>query len=410
MPEPRRSANSVLILLLCVNLLNYIDRQVVYAVFPLIKQDLGLSDTALGLLGSAFMLCYMVSAPLFGLIGDRFRRTRVAACALAAWSLATLGGGISASYRSLMVARTLVGVGEAAFGTISPGLVADSFERDRRGRVLSYFFLAIPVGSALGYLLGGVLGQHFGWRAAFLMVGLPGLVLTLPLWRLAEPGRSRDESGEGLSHGTWAGLFANRSFVIATLAMAAMTFALGGLAQWLPTFLFRMHGLDVGRANTIFGAITVVAGIGGTLCGGRLGDYFQQSSAAGYLHVSGWGFLLGVPAAAWALLTPSLPHCLAAMFVAEFFLFLNTGPLNTVIVNVTRPGIRAFAFSVNIFFIHALGDAVSPAILGRLSDLSDLRSALLVTPAAILLAGLFCFIGGRFIQADLSKADTTSTN
>jgi len=405
MPDTRRSANAILMLLLGVNLLNYIDRQVIYAVFPLIKQDLGLSDTSLGLLGSAFMVCYMLSAPLFGMIGDRFRRTRVAAGALAAWSLATLGAGLSAGYRSLLLARTLVGVGEAAFGTISPGLVADSFERQRRGRVLSYFFLAIPVGSALGYLLGGLLGQHFGWRAAFLMVGVPGLALTLPLWRLAEPGRNGDDDGGGPAARGWGGLFANRSFVITTLAMAAMTFALGGLAQWLPTFLFRMHGLDVGRANTIFGAITVVAGIGGTLAGGRLGDYFQQRSPAGYLNVSGWGFLIGVPAAAWALMTPSLPLCLAAMFVAEFFLFLNTGPLNTVIVNVTRPGIRAFAFSVNIFFIHALGDAVSPAILGRLSDLSDLRSALLITPAAILLAGLLCFIGGRFIQNDQCRAE-----
>ncbi|HEY4745230.1 MAG TPA: MFS transporter [Desulfuromonadaceae bacterium] len=405
MPDTRRSANAILMLLLGVNLLNYIDRQVIYAVFPLIKQDLGLSDTALGLLGSAFMVCYMLSAPLFGMIGDRFRRTRVAAGALAAWSLATLGAGFSAGYRSLLLARTLVGVGEAAFGTISPGLVADSFERQRRGRVLSYFFLAIPVGSALGYLLGGLLGQRFGWRAAFLMVGVPGLALTLPLWRLAEPGRNGDDAGGGPAARGWGGLFANRSFVITTLAMAAMTFALGGLAQWLPTFLFRMHGLDVGRANTIFGAITVVAGIGGTLAGGRLGDYFQQRSPAGYLSVSGWGFLIGVPAAAWALLTPSLPLCLAAMFVAEFFLFLNTGPLNTVIVNVTRPGVRAFAFSVNIFFIHALGDAVSPAILGRLSDISDLRRALLITPAAILLAGLFCFFGGRFIQADQCRAE-----
>jgi predicted MFS family arabinose efflux permease len=409
MPESSRKANLLLILLISVNLLNYIDRQVVYAVFPLIKKDLGLSDTALGFLGSAFMICYMVSAPLFGMIGNRFRRTRVAAGALAVWSLATVGAGLACGYRTLLAARTLVGVGEAAFGTISPGLVAESFGREQRGRILSYFFLAIPVGSALGYLLGGMLGQRFGWQAAFLMVGLPGLLLTLPLWRLTEPVQimnvSSNAPSPNLAPAGWTSLFANRSFVITTLAMAAMTFALGGLAQWLPSFLYRMHGLDVGRGNTIFGAITVVAGIGGTLAGGRLGDYFQQRSPAGYLTVSGWGFLIGVPAAAWALMTPTLSHCLAAMFVAEFFLFLNTGPLNTVIINVTRPGIRATAFALNIFFIHALGDAISPAILGRLSDLSNLRSALLITPFMILLAALFCFVGGRFIQADVQRAD-----
>ena len=409
MPESSRKANWLLILLTSVNLLNYIDRQVVYAVFPLIKKDLGLSDTALGFLGSALMICYMVSAPLFGMIGNRFRRTRIAAGALAVWSLATVGAGLSCSYSTLLAARTLVGVGEAAFGTISPGLVAENFDRERRGRILSYFFLAIPVGSALGYLLGGMLGQRFGWQAAFLMVGLPGLALTLPLWRLIEPvqivNAQTDVPLPRLAPEGWTDLFTNRSFVITTLAMAAMTFALGGLAQWLPSFLNRMHGLDVGRGNTIFGAITVVAGIGGTLAGGRLGDYFQQRSPAGYLTVSGWGFLIGVPAAAWALMTPTLSHCLIAIFVAEFFLFLNTGPLNTVIVNVTRPGIRATAFALNIFFIHALGDAISPAILGRLSDLTNLRSALLVTPFAILLAALFCFIGGRFVQTDVQRAD-----
>lgn len=410
MPENRRKANWLLTLLIGVNLLNYIDRQVVYAVFPLIKKDLGLSDTSLGLLGSAFMICYMVSAPLFGMIGDRLPRTRVAAGALGVWSIATVAAGLSWSYHSLLAARTLVGVGEAAFGTISPGLVADSFERERRGRILSYFFLAIPVGSAFGYLLGGILGQRFGWQAAFLVVGLPGLLLTLPLWRLAEPVQNVNNPAHPTSPGLiskgWSGLFTNRSFVITTLAMAAMTFALGGMAQWLPTFLNRMHGLDVARGNIIFGGITVVAGIGGTLAGGWLGDYFQRKSPAGYLTVSGWGFLIGVPAAILALMTPSLPLCLSAMFVAEFFLFFNTGPLNTVIVNITRPGIRATAFAVNIFFIHALGDAISPAILGRLSDLSNLRNALLTTPFAILVAALFCFIGGRFIQDDINAADT----
>jgi MFS transporter, Spinster family, sphingosine-1-phosphate transporter len=184
-----------------------------------------------------------------------------------------------------------------------------------------------------------------------------------------------------------------------------MTFALGGLAQWLPTFLYRMHGLDVARGNTLFGAVTVLAGIGGTLAGGWIGDRFQQRSPAGYLIVSGWGFIIGVPIAACAIITTSLPACMIAIFFAEFFLFLNTGPLNTVIVNVTRPGMRAMAFAVNIFFIHALGDAVSPTLLGWLSDLWGLRSALLVTPAAIAVAAVFCFLGKRYIAEDMERAE-----
>jgi MFS transporter, Spinster family, sphingosine-1-phosphate transporter len=400
-----------LTLLLAVNLLNYIDRQVLFAVFPLIKEDLHLSDTALGFLGSAFMVCYMVSAPLLGWLGDRMSRVKLAAKGLVLWSIATAGAGFAPGYLTLLTARTVVGIGEASFGTVSPGLLSDYFSPARRGRILSYFYLAIPVGSAIGYLLGGVLGHAFGWHAAFLMVGLPGLLFAVPLWRLREPARGGVGETERKNatitktvKNQYATFFTNRSFILNTLAMSAMTFAIGGLAQWVPTFLYREHGLDVATANVIFGGITVLSGITGTLAGGWLGDYFQQKHGKGYLVVSGWGFILGAPITAYALFTTSLPGCITAMFFAEFFLFLNTGPLNTVIVNVTRPGIRAMAFAINIFFIHALGDAISPTVLGWISDLHGLRPALLTTPFVILLAAFFSFFCARFIVEDTAKA------
>jgi len=396
-----------LALLLTVNLLNYIDRQVLFAVFPLIKIDMNLSDTALGFLGSAFMLSYLLFAPLFGWLGDRWSRTKLAAGGLVIWSMATASAGFAPGYRTLLAARATVGVGEASFGTVSPGLVADFFPKEQRGRILSWFYVAIPVGSALGYLLGGMLGQKYGWHAAFLVVGLPGLLLALPVWLLRTPPRGGDETaaekpGKNVSAG-YKALFKNRSFVWNTLAMTAMTFAIGGLAQWLPSFLHRVHSVDVARGNTLFGATTVVAGILGTLTGGWLGDRWQKKSAKGYLLISGWGFLLGTPFAVWAILAPGLTGCMIAIFFAEFFLFLNTGPLNTVIINVTDPAVRAMAFAVNIFFIHALGDAISPAILGWLSDQWGLRSALMITPGAMALSGLFCFICGSFVQKDMAR-------
>lgn len=396
-------------LLLAVNLLNYIDRQVLFAVFPLIKIDLRLSDTALGFLGSAFMLSYLLLAPLFGWLGDRWNRTRLASGGLVVWSLATVLAGFAPGYRTLLAARATVGVGEASFGTVSPGLVADFFPKEHRGRVLSWFYVAIPVGSALGYLLGGVLGQRYGWHAAFLLVGLPGLLLAVPIWLLRTTPRGGDEASpltpKGKVSTGYAALFRNRSFVCNTLAMAAMTFAIGGLAQWIPSFLNRVHSLDVARGNTLFGATTVLAGILGTMTGGWIGDRWQKRSGKGYLLLSGWGFLIGTPFAVWALLAPTLPGCISAIFIAEFFLFLNTGPLNTVIINVTNPAVRAMAFAVNIFFIHALGDAVSPSILGWLSDQWGLRSALLITPGAMVLAGLLCFICGRFVEQDMAHVE-----
>jgi MFS family permease len=395
-------------LLLAVNMLNYIDRQVLFAVFPLIKIDLHLSDTALGFLGSAFMFSYMLIAPLFGWLGDHWSRTRLAAGGLVVWSMATALAGFAPGYRTLLGARATVGVGEASFGTVSPGLITDLFPKERRGRVLAWFYVAIPVGSALGYLLGGVLGQRYGWHAAFLLVGVPGLLLAVPIALLRTPPRGGDDAkpwaSQGKASAGYAALFKNRSFICNTLATAAMTFAIGGLAQWMPSFLYRAHSIDVAKANTMFGATTVLAGILGTMAGGWFGDFWQKRNGKGYLLISGWGLLIGAPFAVRAILAPGLNSCMIAIFIAEFFLFLNTGPLNTVIVNVTNPAVRAMAFAVNIFFIHALGDAVSPSILGWLSDQWGLRYALLITPGAMALAGLFCFICGRFVERDMAQA------
>ena len=393
-----------LAMLLAVNLLNYIDRQVLYAVFPLVKVDLQLSDTSLGLLGSAFMLSYMVAAPMFGWIGDRKNRVHLAAGGLVAWSLATIGAGFTRSYGALLAARSAVGIGEASFGTVSPGLISDYFPQERRGRALAWFYLAIPVGSALGYLFGGVVGQRYGWQNAFLLAGVPGLLLATPLWRLRDPVRVLSGSPESRLSSGYHEFLQNRSFITATLSMAAMTFALGGLAQWAPSFLNRMHGLDVAKGNTIFGGLTVVSGIIGTLAGGWLGDRMQARSESGYLLVSGWGFVLGTPLLAWAIVAHDLNASLGAIFMAETLLFLNTGPLNTVIVNVSAPKVRAMAFAINIFAIHALGDAVSPAIIGVLSDSFGLRKAMLITPVAIAAAGGLSFLCCRWIAHDVQRA------
>jgi predicted MFS family arabinose efflux permease len=399
----------VLVIFLSINLLNYIDRQILYAVFPLVKADFNLSDTALGLLGSAFMLCYMISAPLLGWLGDRINRLRLSAVGLVLWSLATVLTSFASGYRMLLWARSFTGIGEASFSTVAPTLLADYFKKSSRGWVLSLFYLAIPVGSALGYILGGFLGVNFGWKAAFLIVGIPGLILALPLWTIREPPRGgfaavpkREKAGIG----DYLLLLKNRSFILNTLAMAAMTFAMGGLAQWMPSYFYRIHRVDLVTANTIFGGITILAGITGTLTGGWIGSRLEKRKGTrGYLVISGLGLLAGAPVALYSLITSSFPISLGAMFVAAFLIFFNTGPLNTVTVNVTDRSVRSMAFAVNIFFIHALGDAVSPTLLGWFSDLWGLRAALMTTPLALLFAAFFCYLCARFVSSDEATAE-----
>jgi predicted MFS family arabinose efflux permease len=397
-----RRGNLALCLFVAVNLLNYIDRQMLYAVFPLLKRDFALSDAALGALGSAFMVSYLVTAPLFGWLGDRGNRVRLAAGGFLVWTCTTALSGLAGSYRALLFARSAVGVGEASFGTVSPGLLADCYPDRKRGHLMAMLYLAIPVGSALGYILGGVIGARWGWHAAFLAAGVGGLALAIPLAMLKEPPRGGGGDG-GKANAPpaakdYLALLRNRPYVLNTAAMTAMTFAMGGLAQWAPTFLVRDHGIELARGNTIFGGLTVVAGIAGTLAGGWLGEKARRRRPDGHLLVSGFGFLAGVPIAAWAILTPSTTGCLAAIFLAELFLFLNTAPLNTTTLDVTDPAVHSMAFAANIFVIHALGDALSPTLLGWLSDRWGLRHALLVTPAALAVAGAFCFLCAKSVR------------
>lgn len=293
----RRGARYALALLLAVNLLNYVDRQALYAVFPLIKADLNLSDTGLGFLGSAFMLCYMLAAPVFGRLGDRTNRARLAAGGLAVWSLATMLSGMSASYRMLLAARTLVGWERPVLALFRPVCLPTIFPAN------------VAVGccrSSFGHPGRERTGIHPGWTAwsgvrlaaGFSAGRSAGAFLALPLYFLNDPSQS-DRQAASLTHERilpeLRRFWLNRTYVHATLSMAAMTFALGGLAQWAPSFLQRSFGLEVARGNTIFGMITVISGIIGTLAGGWLGDRFQRRSAAGYLYVSAVGFLLGAP-------------------------------------------------------------------------------------------------------------------
>ncbi|MBI4574507.1 MAG: MFS transporter, partial [candidate division NC10 bacterium] len=394
---------SVLAFLTGVNLLNYIDRQILYAVFPPIQVELGLSDTQLGLLASAFMWVYLSTAPVFGLLADRWSRPRLMGLGVAVWSVATAFSGVVRGQRDLLVARAVVGIGEASYGAVAPAMLSDHFLPERRGRALAVFSMAIPVGSALGYLLGGILEGAFGWRAAFFLAGAPGLFLAWSLSRLAEPVRGAldgvaDASGRPAlpRKRDYFELLRTRSYVLNCLAMTAMTFAIGGLAAWIPTYLVRVRGMGLAQANLAFGLLTLVSGVGGTLAGGWLGDRLLARSRAAYFLVSGIGLALSAPCAAVVILAEDRAWVLGAIFVAETFIFLNTGPLNAIIAAVSRPEVRATAYAANIFVIHALGDAISPTIVGVVSDRAGLAAAFWIAPASLALAALFCFWGMRY--------------
>jgi MFS family permease len=398
------AAGRALTVLALVNLLNYLDRFVVSALVESLKRsELALSDTQLGLLMTGFIVVYMVASPVFGALGDRRARPRLLAAGVFVWSLATALGGFARGFASLFLARSAVGVGEAAYGTISPGLIADLYPRTQRGRVMAIFFAAIPIGSALGYVVGGLVDRAFGWRAAFFVAGAPGILLALLCLRLPDPPRGAQDD-EPLAAPvsltrTYRRLLANRPYVLTVLGYAAYTFAVGGMAFWMPAFLERARGVPRAEATVQFGAIVVATGFVGTFAGGWLGDRLLRRTRQAYLWLSGAVTLLAAPLA-WVVFTDPRPAVyLPAVILTELLIFASTGPVNSAILNEVAPGERASAVALSIFAIHVLGDVPSPPIIGRISDASSLDRAVLIVPVAVLVAGLLwtleAWIAGR---------------
>jgi MFS family permease len=438
--RPRISpALGTVLLLLALNLLNYLDRYILPGAQPLIQQEFHATDEQMGRLTTAFFLTYMIFAPLSGWLGDWFRRKPLIITGAVIWSLATLGTAFVHTYWSLFIRRALVGVGEATFGIYGPAVLSDFYPERERNRILSVFYLAIPVGAALGYLAGGELGSLWGWRGPFLICAIPGLLVAAlyGVWG-REPVRgacdhykaapARVASWDALERvvkrrlrlfkmiaflktlalaaitftfafvrfvRTLLRLFRNGAFLTSTFGMAAITFALGGISAWVPTFLHRNNGLSVANASVVVGTITVIDGIGGTIAGGWIAHRWQRTDHRALYLLSFWSVVLTLP---FGVLVFFGPHAttIPALFLAEFFIFLNTGPLNAAIVNSVHGAVRATAISINLFCIHAFGDTFSPQIIGAISDHSNLSIGLGATLVSLILACVILWYGARF--------------
>ena len=410
-------AGRALALLLAINLFNYIDRYILAAVEPLIADHFFTTSDAnamakTGSLATAFLVSYMLLAPVFGALADRFSRWVLIAAGVGVWSLASGWSGLAGTFTMLVLTRVFVGVGEAAYGPAAPTIIADLFAVEKRGRMLSFFYLAIPVGSAIGYAFGGFVGKELGWRWPFFLVTIPGLILAALCLAMRDP-RGVAKPGAkkpGLKLADVRSLFRIPSYVFNCAGMTAMTFASGGMSFWLPRYLFKDRAADfggtpdLGTINLTFGVITCVAGLLATLTGGWAGDRLRSRFPSSYFLVSGAGIILAFPFTILMLHVP-FPGAWVLVFLAIFFLFFNTGPSNAALANVSPPAIRATAFAINILLIHALGDAISPPLIGWIAGRSSMNTAFLVVSAAMLVAGIFWLIGGRFLGRDTAAVE-----
>jgi MFS family permease len=409
-------ANGALFLLLGINLFNYIDRQILAALEPDIRASFFAAGdvnamTKTGLLGDAFFVTYMISAPILGLLADRISRWIIVGSAVILWSLASGGSGLAATFAILFATRICVGIGEGGYGPAAPTILSDLFPIETRGRIMAIFCAAIPVGSALGYVIGGLIGAHLGWRWAFYLVAPPGLLLGLLCFWQRDPRVTAYhlvQESPRRSLKNYLRLFRTRSYLINCVAQTLMTFVTGGLGFWVPAYLrYRNQSPAVGM--TIFGLITVVAGLISTLLGGVVADRLRPRFAGSYFWVSGIGMLIACPFFIATLYVP-FPAAWIPMFLAIFFLFLNTGPSNTALANVSVPAVRATAFAMNIFVIHALGDVQAFWLLGYIGGHTNMHVAFLFVSGIIFFSGLVWLIGVKYLPADTAAVETAGNN
>ncbi len=397
-----------------INVLNYLDRYVSAGILPLIIAELHLSGQQAGLLGTVFIFVYAIACPIMGWLGDRGPRLRLATIGVLVFCLATIGSGVATGFLALIFARALVGVGEASYAIVTPSLISDLYRPERRSGALAIFYAAIPVGSALGYMLGGQVGASHGWRAAFFVAGGPGIVLGLSLLLLAEPPRGHLD-GRGAAASTPLSLaeslrtlWARKSFVVNTVGQTLYTFSIGGLAFWMPTYFVRERGIPLAQASFLFGLCLVVAGFLGTLIGGALGNRSSRRSAQGPFVFSGVALLASVPFSLASVLAPAPAIFWPAMFVTLLLLFLPIGPLNAAMTNVLSADLRARGFAVYSFGIHVFGDGPSPTLIGMASDVVGLRWPVIGAGLLMAAAGIVFLLGRRTLAQDLAAMDSPS--
>ncbi len=386
-----RRPGAILALFTGLNLLNYLDRYVLAAVLPRVQEDLSLSNTVAGLLGTVFLVGYSATSPIFGALGDRMRRTLLIALGIFVWSAATCASGLAAGALSLLAARAFVGVGEASYATLSPTIIDDTTPETKKGRALAIFYAATPIGSALGFLVGGFMEKAYGWRGAFFIAGGPGLVLALVSLLVAEPARKVKEKPNVVRD---LGVLLSRPrYRQAVFGYCAYTAAIGGFSFWAPKFLVARYGMDLAKGNFVFGVVTVVAGAIGTLVGGRLADArvakaekSDDAFVSSQLSVCALGSLVGAPLAVACFLSPTPTTFFACAFVAMLFLFLSSSPINAALLRSVPTELRASAMALAIFAIHALGDFWSPPLVGFLADHMPIQVAMQALPVGIALS------------------------
>jgi MFS family permease len=392
-------------LLTIVNLLNYLDRYIIASAAPKIQEEFDLSNAETGLIMSAFMIGFMFTSPFFGWLADRKARPALMGAGVLGWSAATALTGWVSSFIPLFLSRVGVGIGEGSYATIAPAYIRDQLQnKEKLNKAMALFYLAIPIGAAAGYMWGGYISEHFHWRWAFYLGALPGLFFGVAVWLLKDVPRTDTHAARGESSfmASMKDLWTNREYRLTVIGYTAHTFGLGGFAAWAPHYCANTLGVSLSEASFKIGAITCIAGVVGTVIGGKWGDRFVDhtkadgaATARGLNTFCAAASLFAMPFAFWVLFAGSMNTFMIAMLFVQVGMFAALAPINTATLSAVPAKVASTAFAIQIFVIHALGDVISPPLVGWLGDRIPMNHAMTVLSVAIGVSAIVWWFNGR---------------
>jgi MFS family permease len=397
-------AGVALAVLFLTYVFNYLDSTLIYILFPLVKSEMAMTETQLALLGStSFVLFYTVLGVPFGRLADRVSRTKMIACGLTVWSMASAATGLMHGFGGLFACRVMVGVGEATLGPAALSLLSDLFAPKRRATAAASFSAGIPIGAGIALFAGGALGARYGWRNAFFLVGLPGVLLAGIVLLLREPPRGISEkrvvtTSEPVG-AALLGLARTRGLLRMITGYAVFVIATRALSMWVPTFLVRVHHVALKDAGMYTGVLTGTAGLVGVLGGGAISDWLRRRGPGSRLRFSALTALLSVPLWFLLLRSSSVAGALVPFAVLVMLGLSFLGPAAADVQDLAGPSRRGIAIGVYFFFVNVIGYGIAPPVIGKLGDLLDvthhpeaMRSSLLVCPLAALAGALLLYL------------------
>lgn len=383
-------------MLTLIDFVNYFDRQVVFPLFEFLKVDFSLSDFQLGLIGTVFMIVHAFASVPLGILCDKWIRKNIIAIGIGIWSFATFLSGLAQNFLQLLITRGIVGIGEASYVPAATSLIADNFPKERRAKASSIFHLGMFTGGTLGMVAAGILGTHFGWRACFLIVALPGLVLAYTIMRIKED-KQHHEAVADVNTKNILQLFKNPQYLFTLIGGTFLVFTSGAIIAWVSQFFVRYHNYTVEQASITIGMIILIGGPLGIYTGGLLADWLYNNKNLPHSFVIAIAFLISTPLMYITVTTSDNTLMLISMFLSSFFMTWYYGPMVALIQDIVPSNLKATAFAMYLFFVHIFGDTPAPSVIGKISDMSNLQTAMLLPVAANFIGALFFIYTTRLI-------------